>query len=232
MQAQEVVVYPSGFPRWLEWILTSVGLVLLAPLLGLGAIAVKLSSPGPVLFKQQRIGRGGKPFVLYKFRTMYVHASGPGVTAGKDRRITRVGRLLRKTKLDELPELWNIVRGDMALVGPRPEVPAFVTLDDVRWRQVLAVRPGITDPVTLWLRNEEELMNQVEDVEQFYREVLLPIKLKKNIEYLTQRSPWRDFMIILRTIEAIIRPAKYPSPTLEEIYALSNQIAHGSEARV
>ena len=149
---------PSGIPRPIEVLAAALGLILSLPVLAIAGLLIRGSSRGPILFRQQRVGRSGKPFDLFKLRTMRQDAGGPQVTARGDRRITPVGRALRMTKLDELPQLWNVVRGDMALVGPRPEVPRYVRMEDPLWKEVLRVRPGITDPVTLKLRDEESVL--------------------------------------------------------------------------
>jgi lipopolysaccharide/colanic/teichoic acid biosynthesis glycosyltransferase len=145
---------------------------------------------------------------------------GTEVTARGDDRVTPVGRLLRRTKLDELPELWNVLRGDMAFVGPRPEVPRYFDAADPRWRAVLGARPGLTDPVTLRLRNEEELLAGVAgDREAFYRAHLQPWKLKGYAEYLARRS-WRsDLAVLCETARAVLRPASAPAPTIDDILA-------------
>src|SRR6266545_6648202 len=161
------------------------------------AIVIAVTSRGPVIFRQKRMGRKGRPFTMYKLRTMRVANSGPQVTAGDDVRITPVGKFLRKTKMDELPELWNVLKGDMSLVGPRPEVPRYVDLTNSKWQRVLKVRPGITDPLTLRLRNEEELLAKVKgDRERFYLATLQPFKLRGYLEYLQRRS-WQNDMRIL-----------------------------------
>jgi lipopolysaccharide/colanic/teichoic acid biosynthesis glycosyltransferase len=145
---------------------------------------------------------------------------GPLVTACDDNRVTRVGRLLRKTKLDELPELWNILKGDMSLVGPRPEVPRYVDLKNPMWRLVLEARPGLTDPMTIRLRNEETLLAEVKgDREQFYQETLQPFKVNGYLEYLRGRSWWSDIKVIWNTIVAVAFPHKAPLPTIDEIRA-------------
>jgi lipopolysaccharide/colanic/teichoic acid biosynthesis glycosyltransferase len=155
------------------------------------------------------MGRGATPFTLVKFRTMRASARGPKVTAGDDPRVTAVGRLLRGSKLDELPELWNVLRGEMALVGPRPEVPELVDLANPLWREVLSVRPGLTDPTTVRLRDEEALMAAVEgDRERYYREVLQPLKLRGYVEYLRNRSWQSDLGVLADTARAILRPAR------------------------
>ena len=208
----------SGLPRKAEAAIALVGLVMVAPLIALTAIAIALTSRGPVIFRQKRMGRKGQPFTMYKLRTMTAASAGPQVTAGDDPRVTPIGKFLRKTKLDELPELWNILKGDMSLIGPRPEVPRYIDLEDPVWRLVLEARPGITDPMTLRLRNEEALLIEVEgDRERFYLETLLPFKLEGYLNYLQARS-WRsDLKVLWQTIVAVAFPYKAPLPTLEEI---------------
>lgn len=207
----------AGLPRWVEAPAAALGLLLASPVLLLAAALIKLSSRGPVLFRQERIGRGGRPFTLLKLRSMLLAGEGPRVTAAGDRRITAVGRLLRKTKLDELPELWNVLRGEMALVGPRPEVPDYVDPEDPLWQPVLTARPGLTDPTTLRLRNEEELLAAQHDPAAFYRQVLLPFKLRGYARYLEERGPWSDLVVLVRTAGRVIFPRRAPLPTLEEI---------------
>src|SRR5499426_1964247 len=208
----------SGLPRRAEAVIALVGLVMVAPLIAFAAILIVVTSHGPVIFRQKRMGRKGRPFTMYKLRTMRIANSGPQVTAGDDARVTSVGKFLRKTKLDELPELWNVLKGDMSLIGPRPEVPRYVDLDDPMWRLVLEARPGITDPMTLRLRNEEALLIEVEgDRERFYMEALLPFKLEGYLNYLRARS-WRsDLKVLWQTMVAVAFPYKAPIPTLEEI---------------
>lgn len=213
----------NGIPRVVEAAVSLIGLVVAAPLLALSAMAVAATSRGPVIFRQERVGRSGKTFVLYKLRTMRAVHAGPQVTAGDDRRVTPVGRLLRKAKLDELPELWNVLKGDMSLVGPRPEVPRYVDLENFMWRMVLEARPGITDPVTLRLRNEEALLAQVKgDRERFYLQTLQPYKLKGYAAYLSQRSWQSDVKVLWKTGIAVILPSRAPLPTIKEILAHSS----------
>jgi lipopolysaccharide/colanic/teichoic acid biosynthesis glycosyltransferase len=208
----------GGLPRRLEAAIALAGLVMVAPLIALTAIVIAVTSRGPVIFRQKRMGRKGLPFTMYKLRTMTAKNSGPQVTAGDDTRVTPIGKFLRKTKLDELPELWNILKGDMSLIGPRPEVPRYVDLEDPLWRLVLEARPGIADPMTLRLRNEEALLVDVEgDRERFYLETLQPFKLEGYLDYLQARS-WRsDLKVLWQTIVAVAFPYKAPLPTLEEI---------------
>jgi lipopolysaccharide/colanic/teichoic acid biosynthesis glycosyltransferase len=212
----------NGIPRPIEAALAGLGLFLCSPVLAAVALGVRVTSRGPVLFRQQRMGRGGSAFTLLKFRTMRVNQAALQVTAAGDPRITPLGRWLRKLKLDELPELWNVARGDMALVGPRPEVPRYVDLANPLWCEVLRARPGITDPVTLRLRNEEELMASApEDRERFYLEVLQPYKLVGYFEYLQRRSFLSDVGVILRTVLAVLVPAVAPPPSLDEVRAVA-----------
>jgi lipopolysaccharide/colanic/teichoic acid biosynthesis glycosyltransferase len=208
-----------------EAVAAGAGLIICAPVLLLPAAAVALTSRGPVFFRQERVGRHGGRFCLLKLRTMYVSQGGIQVTARDDRRITPVGRVLRKTKLDELPGLWNVVKGDMSLVGPRPEVPRYVDLRDRGWQRVLEARPGITDPVTARLRNEEELLAEVGgDREEFYLKRLVPYKLDGYLEYLGRRSPRSDLAVIWRTLCAVVLPGRARPVTLNEV------LRHGGEA--
>jgi lipopolysaccharide/colanic/teichoic acid biosynthesis glycosyltransferase len=192
--------------RFCECAVVAIALLLLAPLMLVCAAAVWVSSPGPIVFRQKRMGRNGEPFTLFKFRTMTAASAGLLVTAGNDRRITRVGRILRRSKLDELPEFYNVLRGDMSLVGPRPEVVELVDLSDPAWHRVLKHRPGITDPVTLQLRNEELLLAGVDDKARFYSEVVPPFKLRGYLKYLDARSPTGDLKIVFLTIKVVLFP--------------------------
>ncbi len=207
-----------GIPRPLEVILAMAGLALASPVMLLAAAAVRLGSPGPVLFRQERVGRGGRPFVLFKFRTMREGQSGPMITAKGDERVTRVGRMLRGSKLDELPELWNVLRGEMSLVGPRPEVREYVDPGDPLWQEILQVRPGITDPVTVTLRDEEGLLaSGGGDPEGLYREVLQPYKLSGYADYMARRTPWTDLKVMARTIWAVLFPWRMRPPSMDEL---------------
>lgn len=219
--AAEPQTIRTGTPRVVEAVLAGLGLVVCLPVLGAVAVAVRATSPGPVLFRQRRVGRGGREFPLLKFRTMLVNRDSLQVTARGDPRITPLGRWLRLLKLDELPELWNVVRGDMSLVGPRPEVPGYVDLANPLWRAVLQARPGITDPVTLRLRNEEDLMAAAPgDRERFYLETLQIYKLVGYLDYMRRRSFLADVSVILRTLLAVIVPSSAPPPSLEEVTAV------------
>lgn len=192
--------------RVLDVTVASLGLLLLLPIfLGL-ALAIRLDSPGPVFFRQERVGRGGRPFRIHKFRTMTVDAELKGlqITVGDDARITRVGRWLRRYKLDELPQLIDVLIGDMSLVGPRPEVLRYVTCYPAEVRKVvLSVRPGITDPASIEFRQEADMLAAAADPEREYIERILPIKLALYERYIQHRSFWGDIAIIARTIFAI-----------------------------
>jgi len=192
--------------RVFDLLASLVGLVLLFPLFVLIAIAIRVDSPGPVFFRGQRVGQDGHLFRLFKFRSMVVDAArrGPAITAAGDPRITRVGRILRQTKLDELPQLINVVRGEMSLVGPRPEDPRYVALYTPEQRRVLSVRPGMTSLASLRFRREEDLL-QGGNWERMYREEVLPAKLRIELDYLENRSLWCDLRIILRTLLALVQ---------------------------
>lgn len=190
-----------GLPRAVELVLAVAGLVFATPIFTLAALLIRIFSPGPILFRQPRVGRHGRLFLLYKFRTMRVSKTGSELTSDADERITRIGRILRSTKIDELPQLWNVARGEMSLVGPRPEAPAFVCLDDQLWQRVLEVRPGITDPMTLSLRNEQTLLGSVgENFEDFYRRFVLPYKLRGYLAYDRVRDWKSDLAVLFKTL--------------------------------
>lgn len=208
----------EGVPRVMEMLLALGGLIVSSPFLLIGAILIRATSPGNILFCQKRVGRYGRLFELFKFRTMRVENKGAQVTAKGDSRITRVGRLLRKIKIDELPELWNVARGDLSLVGPRPEVPKYVDLENPLWQRVLEARPGITDPVTLKLRNEEDLLAQQSNPEAFYLQTLQPYKLRGYVAYLEHRTAASDFQVVWNTLLAIVVPSRTPFPSIDEIY--------------
>ena len=170
---------------------------------------VRLTSPGPAFFRQTRIGRHGRPFELVKLRTMRADAPsiGPAITAGADPRITRFGARLRRAKLDELPQLWNVVRGDMSLVGPRPEVPRYVARYCPAARAALRVRPGLTDPASLAFADEAAVLARCDDPERVYAEEILPWKLALSLAYLERRTVWTDLGIVARTATHVGRAA-------------------------
>lgn len=208
----------SGLPRPVEVTLAVVCLIVASPLIAAAAVIVKLTSRGPAIFRQQRIGLGGRRFVLYKLRTMTATNAGVQVTSSDDHRVTAAGKLLRRSKLDELPELWNVIKGDMSLVGARPEVPEYVDTNDTRWSLILQSRPGITDPMTVQLRNEERMLAGLsEGTEQFYLEVLQPYKIEGYMDYCRRRSWKTDVQVLWRTLVAVFFPSKTPTPSLQEI---------------
>lgn len=177
------------------------GLVLLSPLLLVVAVVVRVSSPGPALFIQDRVGRHGRLFRCAKFRTMRIGTDSQGsVTAAGDARITPVGRFLRRWKLDELPQLWHVLTGRMALVGPRPDVPGYADRLEGDARRVLVLRPGITGPAALFFRDEERLLALARDPRRFNDEVLFPEKVRINLDYLAQGSFWRDIGYLIATV--------------------------------
>jgi len=188
--------------RVVDLLFSLCGLLVLSPLLALIVIAIRISSPGPVLFRQRRMGRDLKPFEILKFRTMVVDAEqlGLSLTTGKDSRITGVGQILRKTKLDELPQLVNVLRGEMSLVGPRPEVPKYVELFKEEFARILVIRPGITDLASIRYRNESEILEKSDNPEQTYIDDLLPDKLRLAQEYVVRSSLPFDLWVIGRTI--------------------------------
>lgn len=205
---RSVKLLDSAARRAFNFTCSLVGLVLISPLLAVVAIAVKADSVGPVFYRQRRVGRGGVTFDILKFRSMRADAERHGgqLTVGADPRVTKVGRFIRAWKLDELPQLINVVKGEMDLVGPRPEVPKYVALYDEEQRQVLSVRPGITDPASVEFRNESELMADHPDPEKLYVEELMPRKLAINLAYLRNRTLASDIGVIMSTLMAVVRP--------------------------
>ena len=179
-------------------------LLLLSPLLLLVALAIKLDSPGPVFFRQQRVGRRGVPFSIHKFRTMVHGAGGLPLTVGDDRRVTRVGAWLRRTRIDELPQFIDVLQGTMSLVGPRPEVPRYVAFYPPALRErALAVRPGITDPASLAFIDEGALLARAADPEREYIEVVLPAKLRQAAEYAERATLWTDLGVLWATLRRL-----------------------------
>lgn len=195
--------------RAVDIVLSGVGLVVASPVMLASAIAVAMEDGSPVLFKQTRIGRDGQPFTMLKFRSMRVAQSGTAITAGGDSRVTGTGHFLRKYKLDELPQLWNVFRGDMSLIGPRPEVPKFVDLSEPLWRKVLSVRPGITDLASLHYRHEEGMLAGAADPEAHYRRVILPEKLRIQAQGVERKSLVNDFKILVYTVLCSFFPGRF-----------------------
>lgn len=178
-----------------------VGLLILFPFLLIVALLIKIRMPGgPVLFTQKRVGKGGRLFTMYKFRSMTVSHSGSSVSIKGESRITPLGNLLRTYKIDELPELWNVLRGDMSLVGPRPDVPGYADRLQGKEREILKLKPGITGPASLKYREEEELLAQQADPQRYNDEILFPDKVRINLNYLKHRSFGLDIKIIIYTL--------------------------------
>ena len=193
--------------RLMDIVVSGGALLVLWPLLLIAALAIKLDDPGPVFYRQVRIGKDGKPFRIFKFRTMVTDADKKGlqITVGRDNRITRVGAFLRRTKLDELAQLLNVFIGEMSFVGPRPEVPKYVDLYTPYQRQVLLVRPGITDYASIAYRNENDMLAGADDPERLYIDVIMPDKIKLNMKYLHEISPLADIRLMVSTVIAVIR---------------------------
>jgi lipopolysaccharide/colanic/teichoic acid biosynthesis glycosyltransferase len=193
--------------RFFDIVAATLGLLILLPLLMVVAVAIALDSKGSILFLQQRIGKGGEPFFLFKFRTMHVGADkGTAITVGnRDPRITTIGYYLRKIKMDELPQLINVLKGEMSFVGPRPEVKKFVDLYTPEQRRVLDVAPGMTDYASILFRNENELLSGKNDPVAFYVDHIMPQKLQLNLEYIDSNNLWIDIKILFKTLVVIFR---------------------------
>ena len=196
--------------RTIDLVAAVLGLLLLWPVFLVVAICVKAEDGGPVLFRQERIGRLGRPFRILKFRTMTpdAPARGPAITTRGDARITRVGTILRAAKLDELPQLWNVLRGEMSLVGSRPEVPRYVDLFRSEYTEILRLRPGITDPASIRFRDESELLGASADPEATYIERILPEKLRLARDYARHSSPAYDLQLVFTTLMCLVYPAR------------------------
>lgn len=191
--------------RSLDLFASASGLVALAPLFAAVAVLIKLDDPGPVFFRQERVGLKGKMFRILKFRTMRVRqpAGSKLITVGADPRVTRIGHYLRKLKLDELPQLFNVIRGEMTLVGPRPEVPHYVALYNSDQRRVLDFYPGVTDPASIRFRSESDLLAQSSDPEATYVNEIMPEKIRLNLEYHESANFFTDVAILLRTLRVL-----------------------------
>ncbi len=192
--------------RLFDLICSIIGLVILSPIFLMICILIILTMGWPIFYTQERVGRNGISFRIFKFRSMVKDAErrGLAVTTGGDPRVTAIGKILRKTKLDELPQLVNVAIGDMSLVGPRPEVPKYVAMYSDTQRKVLTVRPGLTDPASIAYRDEEKVLARYEDTEKAYIEVLRPAKLTLNLAYIEKQSLCGDIALIWKTIWAII----------------------------
>lgn len=197
-------LYERRFKRAFDVAASAAGLVVLSPVLLAVAAAIKLADSGPVIFSQTRTGLGSKPFRIFKFRTMRVESGGPQITSGADRRVTRLGRLLRKTKIDELPQLFNVLRGDMSVVGPRPEVPRYVELFKDDYELILSVKPGLTDYAAIKYVNEEAALEAYRDPEEGYVKKVLPDKIVLYRRYIADIGFSTDMRIILATAAKIV----------------------------
>jgi len=193
--------------RLLDLFFSIVGLMILSPVFIIVALLIKLTSKGPVFYLQNRVGKAGKDFKVYKFRSMYTDADKKGLltVGGKDNRITKVGFYLRKYKLDELPQLLNVLKGDMSIVGPRPEVRKYVDLYSAEQRKVLSVRPGITDYASIAYRNENDLLAMAPNPEKMYVQEIMPKKIELNFNYINNRSIVEYFKIIFQTIVTSVK---------------------------
>lgn len=193
--------------RLFDFIASGCGLLILSPIFLVLAVWVKLDSPGPVFYRQVRVGRWNKDFRLFKFRSMCIDSDKKGLitVGGRDPRVTRSGYYIRKYKLDELPQLINVFVGDMSLVGPRPEVRKYVDMYTPEQMHVLDVRPGITDLASICYRNENELLERVDNPETYYIETILPDKLRINLDYVHHQSFWGDLGLIFKTFRAILK---------------------------
>jgi lipopolysaccharide/colanic/teichoic acid biosynthesis glycosyltransferase len=204
-------IYSRYGKRVVDLVGSVLGLVLLSPILILAASSILLTSPGPIFFRQDRVGKSGGIFRIVKFRSMAVQAQsdswGLPITVSGDHRIFAVGRILRKYKIDELPQLWNVFVGDMSLIGPRPELLFYVKGYTPEQREVLSVRPGITDPASLLYRNEECLLSQSSEPERFYTDTVLPNKLSLNLQYIAKISFVSDMLLLFSTAKSVFNPS-------------------------
>ena len=202
--------------RTFDIVLAGTSFVVLSPFFAAIAAAIWWKDGGPILFGHSRVGRKGRLFHLYKFRSMIPDAAskGPAITVAADRRVTPTGRWLRRYKLDELPQLWNVLIGDMSMVGPRPETPCFVDTADPRWAKLLRTRPGLTDLASLAFRDEESLLAGQDDHEQFYRDSVLPAKLDLSLKYQQTRTLLTDTRVLAATLLSCMRPGITDRPQL------------------
>ncbi len=198
-------MYKNFGKRIFDIVATLIGGILLLPLIVIIIVWIKTTSKGPLFYVQERVGINFKEFNLYKFRTMIVNADkvGPSVTSGDDPRITKIGKILRKTKIDELPQLINVLKGDMSLVGPRPEVMKFVKQKKEEYKKILTIKPGITDNAAIEYRDEETIMEQYENKEKAYIDIVLPEKIKLYNQYLINISFINDVKLILKTLKIL-----------------------------
>ncbi|EAR12275.1 glycosyltransferase [Polaribacter irgensii 23-P] len=193
--------------RFADCTIALIGLIVFSPMLIIVAILIKMDSRGPVFYRQVRVARYNNDFKIFKFRTMFIDADKKGLLTigGRDSRVTKIGYYLRKSKLDELSQLINVVLGDMSFVGPRPEVRSYVSLYTEEQMEVLNVRPGITDLASIEFRNESDLLREQDDPNKFYIEVIMQKKLSINLKYLKKRNLLKDFVVVLKTFQVIVK---------------------------
>lgn len=204
--------------RIFDIVMSLIGIIVLLPVMVIIAILIKSTSEGPILFKQTRVTKNGREFKIYKYRTMRENSEGNNqITVGNDSRITPIGKILRKTKLDEIPQLFNVLKGEMSLVGPRPEVPKYVNLYTENQRKILEVPAGITDYASIYFSNESELLGKVKDPDKFYIEKIMPYKIELNQKYIQNINIFEDVKIIILTILKIMKLIKIEPKKLEEI---------------
>ena len=211
--------------RWFDIAGALTVLILLSPVWLMVALLILALDGQPIIFRQHRIGRGGKPFLILKFRTMRFGHGGV-ITAAGDARVTRLGARLRKLKLDELPQMINVLKGDMSLIGPRPEVPEYVDLEDNLWRTVLEVRPGVTDLASLVYRDEEKILGPAADVDAYYRNELLPMKLRLSVQYRHSRSWRRDLKLLWLTARCSFLPQRLDGARTASLVSLAGSDAY------
>ena len=223
IDVDQTTIYQRCGKRLIDATLSFVALLVLCPLFAVVGIIIKCTSPGPVLYWQDRVGRAGRIFKIAKFRSMVVGADqkGLGITISGDARVTRVGGFLRKSKIDEFPQLWNVLKGEMSLVGPRPELSQYVAAYTPEQRLVLQVRPGITDPASIRYRHEEAVLATSQNPDEFYRGVILPDKLAINLEYIREISAYSDIKCVIHTMTSLFK-----QPTI-----LSSEQISGDSAR-
>lgn len=197
-------LFNLAIKRLFDILLSIFGIIIFSPFFTIISILIKVSSKGPIIFKQCRVTKGNKQFNIYKFRTMFVNTEKQGqITVGEDKRITSIGKILRKTKLDEMPQLFNVLKGDMSFVGPRPEVPKYTSLYSKEEKEVLNVRAGITDYASIYFSNESELLGRVKDPEKFYIEAIMPYKINLNKKYINEIGILTDIKLIIMTLMKI-----------------------------
>jgi len=216
--------------RFFDITAAGIGLIFIAPIITIFGLLIRTTSIGPVFFRQNRVGLNGKIFLVYKFRTMVDRAEdlGTSVTTGNDARITPLGRFLRRTKLDELPQLMNVFNGEMSLVGPRPDVPEIVKNYMPHMKHIFEVRPGITSVATLHLRDEEEILAKVNDPDKFYEDVLVPLKVKLAMEHVDKNSFWFDMKILFQTVWMLTLGRLWPIKEHPEVAKLKSEIEDAS----